>query len=115
MRLATGRAATRPIRDLLAATGPCVTVPAFARPSVALLAGAVPSVCTPFVTTASFTVACLTMPGALRTLAGAARAALSLLCRGWTRVAAAGVGAEILTRQCHLDQPLDVAEIGEFL
>jgi hypothetical protein len=54
------------------------------------------------------------MPCALRALARAAGATLPLL-RGSARIASAGIGAQIFARQRHLDQPLDVAEIGELL
>src|SRR3954469_8296718 len=81
MRLASGAAA----RSCLRAT---------AGPSVALLGGTVVApVRMPFVSTATVSVASLTMPCALRTLARAARPALSLLLRGRTRIASAGVGA----------------------
>jgi hypothetical protein len=87
-----------------------------AGPSVALLGGTVVApVRMPFVGTATVTVASLTRPCALRTLARAARPTLSLLLRGRARIAAAGVGAAILTRQRHFDQPLDVAEIAQLL
>ncbi|MGY4382126.1 hypothetical protein ACVWZR_002727 [Bradyrhizobium sp. i1.3.1] len=104
MRLTTGPLAARPLRDLLATTGtsvnmPSVTVPTFAGPSVAMLGGAmVASVGMPFVGASSVSVTSLTMPCALRTLARAARPALSLLRRGRTRIAAPGIGAVILTR-----------------
>jgi hypothetical protein len=56
------------------------------------------------------------MPCALRALARAAGTTLPLLLlRGSACIAAASIGAEILARQCHLDQPLDVAEIAELL
>src|SRR6478752_9794964 len=118
MRLASGAAARSCLR---AAAGPCVDMPGVAMPSlagssVALLGGTVVApVRMPFVGTATVTVASLTRPCALRTLARAARPTLSLLLRGRARIAAAGVGAAILTRQRHFDQPLDVAEIAELL
>ncbi|MGY3078996.1 hypothetical protein ACVWZZ_005404 [Bradyrhizobium sp. LM6.10] len=40
---------------------------------------------------------------------------MTLLGRGRARIAAARVGAVVFARQRHFDQPLDVAEIGEFL
>ena len=90
---------------------PRIGVPGFTRPSIALFAGAmVASIGLPFAGTPS-----VTLPCALRTLAWPARPTLSLLRRGRTRIAATGVGAEILARQGHLDQPLDVAKIGELL
>jgi hypothetical protein len=96
MHLATGAAAAG---GLLAITGPSVRMPGLAVPSftgtsVALLAGAmVASVGAPVVRAPSVAVPC-----ALRTLARAARPALSLLRRGRTRIAAPGIGAVILTR-----------------
>src|SRR4051812_1098277 len=121
MRLAAGVVATRSLRSLRTTAGPCVSTPGVAMPSlagssVALLGGTVVApVRMPFVGTATVTVASLTRPCALRTLARAARPTLSLLLRGRARIAAAGVGAAILTRQRHFDQPLDVAEIAELL
>src|SRR3954452_5744288 len=121
IRLAAGAAATSWLRTVGAAAGasihmPGIAMPSLARPSVALLGGtAVSPVGMPFVGTPSVSVASLTMSCALRTLARAAWPALSLLLRGRARIAAAGIGAEIFARQRHLDQPLDVAEIGELL
>ena len=86
MRLASG-----------AATRSCLRAAAW--PSVALLGGTVVApVRMPFVGTSTVSVASLTMPCALRTLARAARPALSLLRRGRARIAAPGIGAVILTR-----------------
>src|SRR3954452_3153709 len=116
MHLAAGVVATRSLRSLGATAGPCVSTPGVAMPSlagssVALLGGTVVApVRMPFVGTPP-----VAMPCALRTLARAARPTLSLLLRGRARIAAAGVGAAILTRQRHFDQPLDVAEIAQLL
>src|SRR4051812_6853435 len=117
MRLAAGVVATRSLRSLRATAGPCVSTPGVAMPclagpsAVALLGGTVvTTVSMPFVGTPP-----VAMPCALRTLARAARPTLSLLLRGRARIAAAGVGAAILTRQRHFDQPLDVAEIAQLL
>ena len=109
MHLTTGAAAAR---SLLAIAGPSVNMPSLAMPplagpSVALLAGTmVASVGMPFIGTPPVTVAC-----ALRTLAWPARPALSLLLRGSAGIAAAGIGAVVLARQRHADQPLDVAQV----
>src|SRR5437868_817427 len=117
MRLTARPAAARTLRGLRAVARPTfrmpsVSMPCIGMPSVALLAGAmVASVGMPFVGPSSVPA----VPCALRTLARAATSALSLLRRGRTRIAAAGVGAVILARQRHLDQPLDVAEIAELL
>src|SRR5437879_13319693 len=115
MFLTTGPGAARAVRGLRVVPRPSVgmpsvdmpsvTVATFAGPSVALLAGTIASVGTPYVT----------MPCALRALTRAARPPRALLRRRRARIGAARIRAARFPRQRPRNQPLDVTEVAELL